>query len=69
MKYIGIDISKATFTVAYSSDKSAKVSEFKNTPADIRKFVRTLPTKEECHLVMEATGPYSVTALYLLTKE
>lgn len=69
MKYIGIDISKATFTVAYSSDRSAKVSEFRNTPAGIRKFMNTLPAKEECHLVMEATGPYSMTALYLLTKE
>lgn len=68
MRYIGIDISKATFTVAYSSDKSAKVSEFKNTPIDIRKFMKTLPAKEECHLVMEATGPYSMTALYVLTK-
>lgn len=66
MKYIGIDISKATFTVAYSSDKKAEVKEFPNTATGIRKFINTLPGK--CHCVMEATGPYSTLLLYLLSK-
>ncbi len=66
MRYIGIDISKATFTVAYSSDKGGVVRDFRNTTADIRKFINTLPA--ECHCVMEATGPYSTLLLYLLSK-
>ncbi len=66
MRYIGIDISKSTFTVAYSSDRGSAVRDFRNTSADIRKFIRTLPA--ECHCVMEATGPYSTLLLYLLSK-
>ncbi|WP_317192950.1 IS110 family transposase [Bacteroides sp. 1001136B_160425_E2] len=66
MRYIGIDISKAMFTVAYSPDRWSAVSDFRNTTADIRKFIRTLSA--ECHCVMEATGPYSTLLLYLLSK-
>lgn len=66
MRYIGIDISKATFTVAYSSAKGGEVREFRNTSADIRRFIRTLPN--DAHCVMEATGPYSTLLLYLLSK-
>lgn len=66
MRYIGIDISKATFTVAYSSDKGGEVRDFRNDSSDIRKFIHTLP--DECHCVMEATGPYSTLLLYLLSK-
>ena len=33
MKYIGIDVSKATFVVAYSSDKSGEIRTFNNTTA------------------------------------
>jgi len=66
MRYIGIDISKDTFTVAYSPEKDTTVREFQNTPAGIRKFIGTID--KDCHCVMEATGPYSMTALYLLSK-
>ncbi len=66
MRYIGIDISKATFTVAYSSEKDSAVREFQNTPAGIRKFIGTLDS--DYHCVMEATGPYSMTAFCLLSK-
>ena len=31
MTYVGIDVSKATFVVAYSSAKSSKTKTFKNT--------------------------------------
>lgn len=66
MRYIGIDISKATFTVAYSSDKGGEVRDFRNDTSGIHKFIRTLP--DDCHCVMEATGPYSTLLLYLLSK-
>ena len=67
MRYIGIDISKETFTVAYSSGKDAVVRDFQNTPVGIRKFISSIDNG--CHCVMEATGPYSLTLLYLLSKE
>ena len=31
MTYVGIDVSKATFVVAYSSAKNSKTKTFKNT--------------------------------------
>ena len=31
MTYVGIDVSKATFVVAYSSAKTSKTKTFKNT--------------------------------------
>ena len=36
MRYIGIDVSKATFVVAYSSDKSGEIRTFNNTTAGIK---------------------------------
>ena len=35
MTYIGIDISKDTFVVAYSPDKNSKTKTFKNTTKGI----------------------------------
>lgn len=66
MKYIGIDISKATFMAAYSSEKNSVVREFPNTPQGIKKFIASLP--EEAWCVAEATGPYSTLLVYLLDK-
>ncbi len=66
MKYIGIDVSKATFVVAYSSDKGGEIRTFDNTAAGIRKFIGTLPEKGGVHCVMEATGNYSALLLYML---
>ena len=57
MQYIGIDVSKATFVVAYGPEKSRKTSTFANTAAGIKKFMKTIdPSKHHC--VMEATGNY-----------
>ena len=36
MQYIGIDVSKATFVVAYSSDKGEEIRTFNNTTAGIK---------------------------------
>ena len=67
MKYIGIDVSKATFVVAYSSDKGGEIRTFDNTTAGIRQFIGTLPKEDDSiHCVMEATGNYSALLLYML---
>ena len=65
MRYIGIDISKDSFTVAFSYVKGSKTQSYKNTPKDIQKFIKTLD-KEQDHCVMEATGNYTFKLLYLL---
>ena len=67
MTYVGIDISKATFVVAYSSAKSSETKTFKNTTKGIREFIRTI-SPEENHCVLEATGNYSMLLVYLLSK-
>lgn len=67
MRYIGIDVSKATFMVAYPlNEKEYKTREFKNTAKGIHEFIRTLETDDHC--VMEATGNYSYLLLYLLNQ-
>lgn len=66
MAYIGIDVSKATFVVAYSSAKDSKARTFDNTTTGIHKFIQTLPPDSHC--VMEATGNYSMLLVYLLDK-
>lgn len=58
MTYVGIDVSKLTFVVAYSSAKTSKTKTFKNTAKGIREFIKTISVDEH-HCVMEATGNYS----------
>lgn len=67
MKYIGIDVSKATFVVAYSSAKGSETKTFENTTNGVHKFIQTI-TPEDTHCVMEATGNYSMLLVYLLSK-
>ena len=66
MKYIGIDVSKATFVVAYSCEKSGEIRTFTNTTTGIKQFIGTLPKDGSIHCVMEATGNYSALLLYML---
>lgn len=67
MRYIGIDVSKTTFLVAYPFPKGDyKPREFKNTAKGIHEFIRTLEADDHC--VMEATGNYSYLLLYLLNQ-
>jgi len=67
MRYIGIDVSKATFSVAYPLPKGGyKPREFKNTAKGVHEFIRTLEADDHC--VMEATGNYSYLLLYLLNQ-
>lgn len=67
MIYIGIDVSKDSFVVAYSSEKGGKTRTFKNSTKGIHEFIHTI-SKEEHHCVMEATGNYSALLVYLLSK-
>ena len=67
MTYIGIDVSKATFVVAYSPEKTSRTRTFKNTANGIHEFIRTI-SKDEHHCVMEATGNYSSLLVYLLSE-
>ena len=67
MTYVGIDVSKATFVVAYSSVKAGKTKTFKNTTKGVHEFIQTLSVTEH-HCVLEATGNYSALLVYLLSK-
>ena len=67
MTYIGIDVSKDSFVVAYSPEKACKTKTFKNTVMGIHKFIQTL-SKDENHCVLEATGNYSALLVYLLSE-
>ena len=67
MRYVGIDVSKATFTVAYSPAREGRTRVFKNTVVGIHEFIHTLSAGES-HCVLEATGNYSALLVYLLSK-
>ena len=64
MTYIGIDVSKDSFVVAYPEKSGFTTKTFKNTSSGVHLFIQSLPA--ECHCVMEATGNYSMLLLYLL---
>lgn len=68
MTYVGIDVSKLTFVVAYSSAKSSKTKTFKNTAKGIREFIKTISVDEH-HCVMEATGNYSTSNFDVLPQK
>lgn len=67
MKYIGIDISKASFVAAFPLDKGYRVETFDNDVKGIHKFIKKLETNNH-HCVMEATGNYCFLLLYLLDR-
>ncbi|MBL0266679.1 MAG: transposase [Leptospiraceae bacterium] len=63
MRYIGIDVAKDTFDVAFpSSNSNYKVVQFVNNEEGVKKFIKKL--KQDDRSVLEATGSYST----LLTK-
>ena len=65
MQYIGIDVSKATFVVAYSSDKGGKSALLTTRPQGSSSSSELCP-KTVISCVMEATGNYSALLLYML---
>ena len=67
MTYVGIDVSKATFVVAYSSAKTGRAKTFKNTVKGVHEFIQTISAAEH-HCVLEATGNYSALLVYLLSE-
>lgn len=63
--YVGVDVSKDTLAVALLVTATTwKVRSFANTPEAIRKLLSLLPA--QAHVVLEATGSYSVLLTYLL---
>lgn len=68
MTYVGIDVSKVTFVVAYSSVKTNKTRTFKNTVNGVHEFVQTISASEH-NCVLEATGNYSALLVYLLQRQ
>jgi transposase len=63
--YVGIDVSKDTLAVAFPTTPDVwKVSSFANSPDGIRQLKNALPS--EAHVVIEATGSYSVLLTYML---
>lgn len=67
MTYVGIDVSKATFVIAYSSVKTNKTRTFKNTVKGVHEFIQTISPATH-HCVLEATGNYSALLVYLLSE-
>ena len=67
MKYIGIDISKASFTAAVPQERGFRTETFSNDAKGIRRFIGKLDAQSH-HCVMEATGNYCFLLLYLLDK-
>ena len=67
MTYVGIDVSKATFVVAYSPVKTNKTRTFKNTVKGVHEFIQTISPAAH-HCVLEATGNYSALLVYLLSE-
>lgn len=72
-KFIGIDVSKATFSahrrpVAFPlSSGKYEVKEFTNEGAGIDSFLLLLD--EQAHCIMEATGSYSMLLSYTLSEQ
>ncbi|WP_216640469.1 IS110 family transposase [Sphingobacterium sp. B29] len=65
MKWIGIDVSKISFTVAYPAENAYRLETFKNDCKGIKQFITTLQ-KDNYQCVLEATGTYSTLLLYLI---
>lgn len=57
MTYIGIDISKKSFDTAQANTNGTK--RYPNTPEGHQAFIDTL-NQDQAHVVMEATGKYSL---------
>jgi transposase len=67
-KFIGIDIAKATFSVAFPQpDGGYQVEEFSNNEEGISTLL--LGLDKQAHYVMEATGSYSMLLSYTLSEQ
>lgn len=58
LHYVGIDVSKESFDVAFESEGTYRFFKFSNTPAGFRKLIKVLPLHAHC--VMEHTGIYGL---------
>lgn len=67
-KFIGIDISKASFDVSYQkSSGDFYHSQFSNDLKGFRVFIKQLSKQDHC--VMEASGPYYLSLAYFLSEQ
>jgi transposase len=67
-KFIGIDVSKATFSVALpQTDGGYQVEDFPNNEEGISTLLPLLDRQAQC--VMEATGSYSMLLSYTLSEQ
>lgn len=67
-KFIGIDISKQTFDVAFCKNEKWEYYEFPNNLAGFRSLLKLIDRED--WVVMEASGPYYLSlASYLYSKE
>ena len=63
MTYIGIDVSKATFVVAYSSAKTGRTKTFKNTVKGVREFIVFLIVWIGSHIVTKRNNRITIFGL------
>ncbi len=61
-RFVGVDISKLSFTAAIKANNQFQVKEFKNDLTGCRELLGWLKNEEkkEDHFCMEATGRYSL---------
>lgn len=68
MRYIGIDISKATLHIAFLQAKHWQESVIANEPGAIRTWMQAL-AGQAVQIICEATGSYGTKLLYLLHQQ
>ncbi len=66
--YVGIDVSKDDFVVAYRiENQTVKTEAYQNTKKGIKSFLRTID--ESCWCIMEATGVYHLSLALAISKK
>ena len=66
--YVGIDVSKDDFVVAYRIENQAiNTKAYENSKKGIKKFLKTI--NEDCWCIMEATGIYHLSIALAISKK
>ena len=67
--FIGVDVSKDTFTAARKDEKEQWIiKNHPNSEAGIQEFIQHLPKGQAIHIILEATGTYSMKLTFGLCK-
>ena len=64
--YMGLDVSKATFTVAQRQDDKIAITTYANDEKGVLGFFKTLTDQHHC--ILESTGNYDNRLLYVLCR-